>query len=392
MPGYRIPYNRPYITGKEFGNIEAAIAAGYLSGDGAFAKRCQVWLEQSIGCRKAFIVHSGTAALELGALLMNLGPGDEVIMPSFTFVTTATAVALRGATPVFVDIRPDTLNIDERLVEAAITKETRAIIPVHYAGVGCEIGEIASIAESHGLYVFEDAAHAVQANYEGRALGSFGQIAALSFHETKNLTCGEGGALVINDPSMVRRAEILVEKGTNRSEFLLGLADKYTWHDVGSSFLASEIECAFLYAQMNEADGILAKRLAIWNFYHDSLKEAEDTGFLKRPTIPSGCDHNAHLYYILLNSPAVRDEMLRYLNGLGINAIFHYVPLHSSPAGMRLARTHGSMATTEDVSARILRLPLWIGLTMEQQRDIVDCVYKFFGAKTPRASLTADVV
>lgn len=380
-----IPFNKPYVTGNEFGYIQEAINAGYLSGGGAFSKRCQKWLEETVGCRKAFLVHSGTAALELGALLLDLKPGDEVIMPSFTFVTTATAVVLRGAVPVFVDIRSDTLNIDEDLVEGAITERTRAIMPVHYAGVGCEMAKITAIAEKHNLRILEDAAHTVHANYDGRPLGSFGNMAALSFHETKNITCGEGGALLINDESLIERAEVLVEKGTDRTRFFQGLVDKYTWRDVGSSFLISEIEAAFLWAQMEKASELTARRLDIWQSYHCALEPLEKAGYLRRPVLPPESEHNAHMYYILLNSPTERQALVSYVNERGVNAVFHYIPLHDSHAGTRFGRAHGLMSVTTDASSRLLRLPLWIGLSAAQHQQVIDSVFSFFGV-SPRKS------
>lgn len=383
MSSNYIPYNKPYVTGNEFGYIQEAINAGQLSGNGAFTKRCQRWLEETTGCKRAFLVHSGTAALELGALLLNLKPDDEVIMPSFTFVTTATAVVLRGAKPVFVDIRPDTLNIDEEAVAAAITPKTRAVMPVHYAGIGCEMARLGAIAKEHKIAIFEDAAHAVCARQDGRSLGTFGAVAALSFHETKNLTCGEGGALLINDEALVERAEMLVEKGTDRTRFFLGLTDKYTWRDVGSSFLCSEIEAAFLWAQMEQADELTRRRLEIWDHYHQALAPLEQAGLLRRPTLPANAQHNAHLYYILLPDKATRDRMLKQLNSAGVNAVFHYIPLHDSPAGMEFGRTHGSLAVTEEMSGRLLRLPLWVGMTAEQRRQVVQNVESFFvGARS----------
>jgi len=379
MTLHRIPYNKPYVTGNELGYIEAAINAGHLSGNGAFTKKCQNWLEETSGCRRAFLVHSGTAALELGALLLNIQPGDEVIMPSFTFVTTATAVVLRGATPIFVDIRPDTLNIDETAIENAITSRTRAIIPVHYAGIGCDMETIRAIADNHQLSVLEDAAHAICADHNGKPLGSFGNMAALSFHETKNLTCGEGGALLINDESLIERAEVLMEKGTDRTRFILGLTDKYTWRDIGSSFFCSEIEASFLWAQMEGAADLTERRLNNWQFYHDALETLEDLGCIRRPVVPASSKHNGHLYYILLQDETTRNRLLDHLNKLGINAVFHYIPLHSAPAGQKFGKVSGSIDVTNEVSSRLLRLPLWVGLTYEQQQEVLSATFEFFG-------------
>jgi dTDP-4-amino-4,6-dideoxygalactose transaminase len=318
------------------------------------------------------LTHSCTAALEMAAILADIQPGDEVIMPSYTFVSTANAFVLRGGIPVFVDIRPDTLNIDETKIEAAITTRTKAIVPVHYAGVGCEMDVIMDIAHRHDLLVIEDAAQGIMSTYNGRALGSIGHLAALSFHETKNIISGEGGALLINDERFVERAEIIREKGTNRSKFFRGQVDKYTWMDIGSSYLPGEIIAAFLWAQMEEADSITQKRLNIWQHYHEALAPLELAGMLRRPIIPESCQQNAHMYYILLNSLEKRSALIGKLKEQGVYAVFHYVPLHSSPAGERYGRVHGSMAITQDMSDRLVRLPLWIGLSGDQQGKIVD--------------------
>jgi dTDP-4-amino-4,6-dideoxygalactose transaminase len=355
-----IPFNRPYMTGKELGYIAEAHANGHLSGDGPFTRRCNAWLEKTIGARKALLTHSCTAALEMAALLADIRSGDEVIMPSFTFVSTANAFVLRGAVPVFVDIRADTLNIDETLIEAAITGQTRAICVVHYAGVGCEMDAINALAERHGLLVIEDAAQGIMAGYKGRQLGSFGQLAALSFHETKNLICGEGGALLVNDDRFAERAEIIREKGTNRSQFFRGQVDKYTWVDVGSSYLPGEIVAAFLAAQMDDADRITHERLAIWNRYHSAFTELEAQGKLRRPIVPEHCQHNAHMYYLLLPDLVARTHFINALKAEGIQPVFHYVPLHSSPAGQRYGRFEGGMQVTDKVSDCLVRLPLWL--------------------------------
>lgn len=368
-----IPFNKPYMTGNELELIQQAHAKGHLSGDGDFTKRCHAWLENQIGCQKALLTHSCTAALELSALLLDLEPGDEVIMPSFTFVSTANAFVLRGAVPVFVDIRPDTLNIDETLIEAAITPRTKAICVVHYAGVGCAMDTIMAIAEKHGLAVVEDAAQGILSTYKGRPLGSIGQLGALSFHETKNVISGEGGALLINDAQYAERAEIIREKGTNRSKFFRGQVDKYTWVDLGSSYLPGEIIAAFLTAQFEEAESITKRRLAIWQRYHDWAAPLEAKGIARRPIIPPECVHNAHMFYLLLSDIEHRSRFIAGLREHGIHAVFHYIPLHSSPAGTRFCRTSGSMTITNDVSQRLVRLPLWLGIEPEMERILHTC-------------------
>lgn len=362
----KIPFNKPYMVGKELWYIAQAHHGGHLAGAGKFTTRCQHWLEQHTGTPKALLTHSCTAALEMAALLLDLKPGDEVILPSYTFVSTASAFVLRGAVPVFVDIREDTLNLDERLIEAAITPRTRAIVPVHYAGVACEMDAILDIAERHQLFVVEDAAQGLMSSYRGRALGTIGHLGTVSFHETKNIISGEGGALFINDRSLLERAEILWEKGTNRRQFFRGETDKYTWVDLGSSFLPSELVAAFLFAQMEEAESITARRLALWHTYHQVFSGAEKRGHLRRPLIPADCDHNAHLYYLLLPSAEQRDACLETLKARGVGVVFHYVPLHSSPAGKKYGRTVGALPHTEDLSQRLIRLPLWIGLEARQ--------------------------
>lgn len=368
-----IPFNKPYMTGRELHYISQAHANGHLAGDGAFSKKCQAWLEQQTGCKKALLTHSCTAALEMAALLGEIKPGDEVIMPSFTFVSTANAFVLRGAVPVFVDIRPDTLNIDETLIEAAITKRTVAIVVVHYAGVSCEMDEICAIAKHHQLMVFEDDAQGVGSDYKGRPLGSLGDLAAVSFHETKNVISGEGGALLINAERFIERAEIIREKGTNRSQFLRGQVDKYTWVDMGSSFLPSELNAAFLLAQLEEADSITERRLKIWTHYHTAFESFEQTGAIRRPFVPLHCTHNAHMYYLLANSLEHRTQLIDTLKEQGIQAVFHYVPLHSSPMGKKLGRNSGLLSETDSVSQRLVRLPLWLGLEPYLD-DIIDVV------------------
>ncbi len=370
MPAEIIPFNKPYLTGQEQDNLEAAHQNNVLAGDGPFTERCQGWLEGRTGGGRALLTHSCTAALEMAALLLDIGPGDEIIMPAYTFVSTANAFVLRGGTPVFVDIREDTLNLDERLIEAAITPRTRAIVPVHYAGVACEMDAILSTARRHGLRVVEDAAQGITARYQGRELGSIGDLGAYSFHETKNVISGEGGALLVNDRGLAARAEVIWEKGTDRSAFFRGEVDKYTWQDIGSSFLPGELMAAFLWAQLGEADRITATRLACWSRYHELLEPLEKSGRLRRPIVPKDCQHNAHMYYVLLPEDAHRDQVLSRLKDDGVSAMFHYVPLHSSPAGKRYARVSGSLKVTERQAERLIRLPLWIGLSGEQQERV----------------------
>lgn len=375
----RIPFNKPHMTGKELWYISQAHHQGHLSGDGPFTRKCHAWLEERTNCRKALMTHSCTAALEMAAILADLQPGDEVIMPSYTFVSTANAFVLRGVTPVFVDIRPDTLNIDESRIEAAITARTKAIVVVHYAGVGCEMDDIMSVAQRHGLMVIEDAAQGIMCSYKGKALGSIGHMAAMSFHETKNIISGEGGALLVNDERFLERAEIIREKGTNRSKFFRGEVDKYTWIDVGSSFLPSELISAFLYAQMEEGDAITERRLALWRKYHEGFGPLEEAGRVRRPVCPAQCQHNAHMYYLLVRDAGTREGLLDHLDRNGIMSVFHYVPLHSSPAGRRFGRCGGSLAVTEDVSGRIVRLPLFYELA--DTGRIVDLVTDFLSGR-----------
>lgn len=374
-----IPFNKPYMTGEELDCIREAHRNGHLSGEGPFTRRCHAWLEERIGCARALLTHSCTAALEMAAILAGLEPGDEVVMPSFTFVSTANAFVLRGAVPVFVDIRPDTLNIDERLIESAITARTRALVVVHYAGVACDMDPILEIARRHRLPVIEDAAQGILCAYKERPLGSIGQLAALSFHETKNIISGEGGALLLNDPGLVERAEIVREKGTDRSRFFRGQVDKYTWVDIGSSYLPSEIVAAFLSSQMQHAGRITAQRLALWEKYHVRVAGLEAAGHLRRPVIPGYARHNAHMYYVLTHDAPTRTRLLQHLREREIGAIFHYIPLHSSPAGRRHARTHGELAVTDAVSERLVRLPLWIGLGDDALDRICGALAAFYG-------------
>lgn len=357
------------MTGRELWYIAQAHAAGHLSGDGQFTKLASRWLEQRTGSAKALLTHSCTAALEMAAILANLEPGDEVIMPSYTFVSTANAFVLRGAVPVFIDVRADTLNIDENLIEAAITPKTKAICVVHYAGVACEMDAIMAIARRHKLMVIEDAAQAIMSTYKGRPLGTIGELGALSFHETKNIIAGEGGALLCRDPDMAQRAEIIREKGTNRSLFFRGQVDKYTWIDMGSSYLPGEITAAFLSAQMEEAESITARRLAIWDRYHDWAESHERAGSLRRPIVPAHCEHNAHMYYLLLPTLEHRTRFISAMKKAGVGTVFHYIPLHSSPAGQRFSKSHGTLEVTASISDRLVRLPLWLGL--EEQLDRV---------------------
>ena len=366
-----IPFNKPYMTGRELEYIAQAHTIGQLAGNGAFTKKCHDWLEARTGTRKALLTHSCTAALEMAAILADIQPGDEVIMPSYTFVSTANAFVLRGGVPVFVDIRPDTLNIDETKIEPAITPRTRAIVPVHYAGVACEMDRILGIARRHELLVIEDAAQGILATYKGRPLGAIGHIGAYSFHETKNIISGEGGALLANDERFAERAEIIREKGTNRGQFSRGKVDKYTWVDIGSSYSPGEVTAAFLWAQMEEAVSITQRRLILWNSYHQALAPLEADGKLRRPVTPDACQKNAHMYYILLPSMDQRTQVIRALSQRGINAVFHYVPLHSAPAGKRFGRVSGELHHTDALSGRLLRLPLWLGME-DQIGYIVD--------------------
>jgi dTDP-4-amino-4,6-dideoxygalactose transaminase len=367
-----IPFNQPYATGREMVYAAETQRNYHLSGDGPFTKRCHQWIEEQAGCAKALLTHSCTSALDLAALLLDIKSGDEVILPSSTFVSTANAFVLRGAVPVFVEIREDTLNLDERLIEAAITTRTRAIVPVHYAGVACEMDMMLAIARRHDLKIVEDAAQGIMAGYRNRALGTIGDLGSFSFHETKNISSGEGGCLLIRDADLAQRAEIMREKGTDRGRFFRGEVDKYTWQDVGSSFLPNEMTAAFLWAQLEHAQRITAARIAIWRRYHEMLESLESHGLLRRPIVPADCQHNGHIYYILLAPGIDRQQVLEGLKRNNIGAVFHYVPLHSSPAGMRFGRTHGELALTTSLSARLIRLPMWAGLSEAQQQRVCD--------------------
>ncbi len=367
-----IPFNWPYMTGKELAYIAQSHADGRLAGDGPFTARCHDWLEARTGARRALLTHSCTAALEMAALLLDIAPGDEVIMPSYTFVSTANAFVLRGAVPVFIDIRGDTLNLDEQRIEEAITERTRAIVAVHYAGVACEMDTILALARRHGLAVVEDAAQGVMASYKGRALGSLGDLGAYSFHETKNVIAGEGGALLVNNGAMAPRAEILREKGTDRSQFFRGEVDRYTWQDLGSSFLPGELIAAFLWAQLEDADDITRRRQLAWRRYHDGLAGLEASGVLRRPVVPDACVHNAHMYYVLLPEDCDRGAVIDACRADGVYAVFHYVPLHDSPAGRRFGRPAADLPLTETLSRRVLRLPLWVGIGESAQQRVID--------------------
>jgi len=369
-----LPFNRPHLTGREFANMQAAVDNLHLSGDGPFTRACQAWLEDRLGSRRALLTHSCTGALEMAALLVDVRPGDEVIMPSFTFVSTANAFVLRGARPVFVDIRPDSLNLDVAAIAEAMTSQTRAIVAVHYAGVTSDMDAIEAVSKPEGITIVEDAAQALGSTYHGRPAGSLAQLAALSFHETKNVIAGEGGALLVNDERFAERAEILREKGTDRSRFLRGQVDKYTWIDLGSSFLPNELTAAFLHAQLQEADVITRRRREVWEWYYRRFEELERSGLLRRPSIPAGCEHNAHMFYILVQDLAARSRLLVYLNEHGVNAVFHYVPLHSSIAGKRYGRTVGSMRHTNDIADRLIRLPLWVGMDQNDVDRVADLV------------------
>lgn len=371
---HNIKFNMPTLVGREFLYLEEAFNRGHLSGNGVFSKRCRTLISQRLGGGLVLLTHSCTAALEMSAILSDIQVGDEVIMPSYTFTSTANAFVLRGGVPVFVDIRADTLNIDESLIEAAITPRTKAICVVHYAGVACAMDRIMLIAEAHGLRVVEDAAQAMHASYRGRPLGSFGHFSAFSFHETKNIIAGEGGALVVNDPAAAFRAEVIWEKGTNRAQFQRGEASKYCWIDIGSSFLPSELTAAFLLAQLEDGAAITARRLGVWHAYHAAFAALEAGGSLRRPVVPPECEHNAHIYYLLARDAVARDALIAGLAKRNIAAVTHYVPLHSSPAGLRFGRVHGSMSVTDDVAARLLRVPLHSLMGAVEQSLVVQSI------------------
>ncbi len=375
----KIPFNKPFTIAAELENIAAAVREGHLAGDGRFTRQCHQWLEQNLGAKRALLTHSCTGALEMAAILCDLKAGDEVIMPSFTFVSTANAFVLRGAVPVFVDIRPDTLNLDEKLVAKAVTPRTRAIVPVHYAGVACEMDSLMALARSRDLVVVEDAAQGMLAQYKGRKLGAVGHLGCLSFHETKNVISGEGGALLVNDARFLERAEIIREKGTNRAQFFRGEIDKYTWVDIGSSYLPSELIGAFLWAQLEHAGQINAKRMKLCAAYREGLEVLAQRGVLALPQPePEGVEGNGHLFYILLKDLATRSSLIAHLKARGVHSVFHYVPLHSAPAGRKFGRAAGPMTVTDDIAARLLRLPLYYGLAEEQVAAIVAEIKGFF--------------
>lgn len=373
-----IRFNVPPYVGKETEYMKAAIGSHKICGDGEFTKRCNAWIEEHTGTAKALLTTSGTQALEMAALLSDIQPGDEVILPSYTFVSTANAFVLRGAKLVFVDIRPDTMNIDEKLIEDAITDKTRAIVPVHYAGVGCEMDTIMDIAKRHNLVVVEDAAQGVNAFYKGRALGSIGDYGCFSFHETKNYSMGEGGAILINRPEQIEDAEIIREKGTDRSRFFRGQVDKYTWVNIGSSFLPSDINAAYLMAQLEMADEINENRLQSWARYNEGLQDLAQEGVIELPYIPEECAHNAHMFYIKTKDMEERKALISYLKERDIAAVFHYVPLHSAPAGLRFGRFHGEDRYTTKESERLLRLPMYYNLSESDQQKVIDAVHGFY--------------
>ena len=373
-----IRFNVPPYVGKETEYMKAAIDSHKICGDGEFTKRCNAWIEEHTGTAKALLTTSGTQALEMAALLSDIQPGDEAILPSYTFVSTANAFVLRGAKLVFVDIRPDTMNIDEKLIEDAITDKTRAIVPVHYAGVGCEMDTIMDIAKRHNLVVVEDAAQGVNAFYKGRALGSIGDYGCFSFHETKNYSMGEGGAILINRPEQIEDAEIIREKGTDRSRFFRGQVDKYTWVNIGSSFLPSDINAAYLMAQLEMADEINENRLQSWTRYNEGLQDLAKEGVIELPYIPEECAHNAHMFYIKTKDMEERKALISYLKERDIAAVFHYVPLHSAPAGLRFGRFHGEDRYTTKESERLLRLPMYYNLSESDQQKVIDAVHGFY--------------
>ena len=379
-----IDFNRPPYTGRELEYIRQAVEANKICGDGAFTKRCSAWMKENLGTKYALLTTSCTHALEMAAYLSDIQPGDEVIMPSYTFVSTADAFVLRGARIVFVDIRPDTMNIDEMLIESAITEKTRAIVPVHYAGVACEMDTILALADKYHLKVVEDAAQGVHAYYKGRALGTLGDFGCFSFHETKNYSMGEGGALLFQKDEYLERAEILREKGTDRSKFFRGQVDKYTWVDYGSSYLPSDLNAAYLYAQLEACRDIDARRMAVWELYHRELRPLKEAGLLEQPTVPEYASHNAHMYYIKVKDMDTRSRLIGFLRQREICSVFHYIPLHSAAAGRKFGRFHGEDVYTTRESQRLLRLPMYYSLTLEQAEYVVDCIREFFHFDGPK--------
>ena len=374
-----IPFNKPPLTGNEEQYVLEAMKSSKISGDGEFTKRCHRWFEETTGCKKALLTPSCTHALEIAAILIGIEPGDEVIMPSYTFVSTANAFVLRGAKIVFVDIRPDTMNIDETLIEAAITSKTKAIVPVHYAGVGCEMDTIMNIAQRHNLFVVEDAAQGMMATYKGKPLGTIGHIGTYSFHETKNYTSGgEGGLLLINDERFIERAEIIREKGTNRSLFFRGMVDKYTWVGIGSSYLPSEIQAAYLWGQLERVEVINNNRLATWDHYYNAFNDLQQNDELSLPPIPSECQHNGHMFYLKCRDIEQRTAFLTHMSKNSVLAVFHYIPLHSAPAGKQFGRLHGADRYTTQESERLARLPIWFDMKSETQQAVIQAVREFF--------------
>lgn len=374
-----IPFNKPPLTGNEEQYVLEAMKSSKISGDGPFTKKCHTWFEENLKCQKALLTTSCTHALEMAAILIDIQPGDEVIMPSYTFVSTANAFVLRGAKIVFVDIRPDTMNMDETLIEDAITKKTKAIVPVHYAGVACEMDSIMKLADKYNLYVIEDAAQGMMSHYKGKALGTIGHFGTFSFHETKNYTSGgEGGLLIINDKCFSERAEVIREKGTNRSQFFRGMVDKYSWVDIGSSYLPNELSAAYLWGQLEKVDEIHSNRLHSWELYYAGLKELENKGFIELPNMPGECTHNAHMFYIKVQNLEKRTEILEYLKQNGILAVFHYVPLHSAVAGMTFGEFIGRDDFTTQESERLIRLPIYYGLTIEDLELIIRAIVEFY--------------
>lgn len=373
-----INFNVPPFTGKEFEYIQEAVSALKICGDGEFTQKCNLWLENKTKTTKALLTTSCTHATEMAAILSNIQSGDEIIMPSYTFVSTADAFVLRGAVPVFVDIRPDTMNIDEKLIESAITERTKAIVPVHYAGVSCEMDKIMDIAQKHDLIVIEDAAQGVMSTYKGKALGTIGNYGCFSFHETKNYSMGEGGALLIKDEENIEKAEIIREKGTNRSKFFRGQIDKYTWVDAGSSYLPSELNAAYLWAQLEKAEEINNNRLDSWNAYYKALKPLAEAGKIELPIIPDGCVHNAHMFYIKAKNLDERTRLIDFMKENGVGCVFHYIPLHSAPAGLRYGRFHGEDKYTTRESERLMRLPLYYNLAKEDLEKVIEKIFEFY--------------
>ena len=374
-----IPFNKVALIGNVHNYVLESIYGEKISGDGPFTKKCHQWFKNKLSCPKALLTPSCTHALEMSAILLDIQPGDEVIMPSFTFVSTANSFVLRGAKIVFVDIRPDTMNIDENKIEQAITEKTKVIAPVHYAGVACEMDKIMSLAKKYDLYVVEDAAQAMMGSYNGKMLGTIGHLGAFSFHDTKNFTsAGEGGLLIINDNRFTDRAEIIREKGTNRSQFFRGMSDKYSWLDLGSSYLMNDVSAAYLWGQIEKADEINSNRIKSWKFYYNSLEKLQSKGFIKLPIKPRGCEHNGHMFYIKVNDLNERTKLLKYLNFNGINALFHYVPLHSSRAGLRFGRFNGVDEHTTICSEQLIRLPIWFGISIEEKKFVIDNIFRFF--------------